>query len=229
MREPGGNRRCFLIHSDRDLRQRSILPPEGLAETWATVVGVGAVGRQVALQLAAAGVAKLQLIDFDTVEEVNLAAQGYLESDLGKLKVDATADLCCRLNSDIEITLEKTRFRRMSTQVGNVLFACVDSIDTRKLIFESVRDRVRIYIDGRMSAEVIRVLAVNDQASGQHYTSTLFPGAEAFAGSCTARSTIFAANICAGLMVSQFARWLRRMPVDSDLTLNLLASELSIA
>ena len=218
-----------MIHSDRDVRQRSILPPEALAETSATVVGVGAVGRQVALQLAAIGVARLQLIDFDTVEEVNLAAQGYLESDLGRLKVEATADLCCQLNSDIEIVVDKSRFRRMSTQVGNVLFACVDSIDTRKLIFESVRGRVKLYVDGRMSAEVIRVLAVNDQVSGDHYTSTLFPAAEAFAGSCTARSTIFAANICAGFMVSQFARWLRRMPVDADITLNLLASEMSIA
>ena len=38
----------------------------------ATVVGVGAIGRQVALQLAAIGIPKLQLIDHDTVEPVNL-------------------------------------------------------------------------------------------------------------------------------------------------------------
>ncbi|MEX2214192.1 MAG: hypothetical protein WD768_08695 [Phycisphaeraceae bacterium] len=93
---------------------------------------------------------------------------------------------------------------------------------------EAERDRVRIYIDGRMSAEVIRVLAVADEAGRQAYQRTLFPGAEAFTGSCTARSTIFAANICAGLMVSQFSRWLRKMPVDTDLTLNLLASEMSV-
>jgi hypothetical protein len=37
---------------DRDLRQRDIVPPERLAACRATIVGVGAIGRQVALQLA---------------------------------------------------------------------------------------------------------------------------------------------------------------------------------
>ena len=210
------------------MRQRSILPPEALAECSATVIGVGAVGRQVALQLAAVGVPRIQLIDFDIVEPVNLAAQGYLEADLGRMKVEATAMICRQINSGVEIIAEPDRFRRSKTQVGNALFCCVDSIDTRKLIWEAVSDRVRFYVDGRMSAEVIRVLVAADTESRGHYPTTLFPGAEAFAGSCTARSTIFAANICAGLMVSQFSRWLRKMPIDSDLTLNLLASELNV-
>lgn len=218
-----------MIHADRDLRQRAIVPPQALADCSATVIGVGAVGRQVALQLAAVGVPRIQLIDFDVVETVNLAAQGYLEADLGRMKVDATAMVCRQINSEVEIVAERDRFRRSRTQVGNVLFCCVDSIDTRKVIWESVSDRVQFFADGRMSAEVIRVLVVADQESRQHYPLTLFPGSEAFAGSCTARSTIFAANICAGLIVSQFSRWLRKMPVDSDLTLNLLASELNVS
>ncbi|MEX2213244.1 MAG: ThiF family adenylyltransferase [Phycisphaeraceae bacterium] len=217
-----------MIHTDRDLRQRSILPPEALASCSATVIGVGAVGRQVALQLAAVGVPKIQLVDFDIVEPVNLAAQGYLEADLGRMKVEATAAVCRQLNSGVEIIVEPERFRRSRTQVGDAVFCCVDSIDTRKFIWEAVRDRVLIYIDGRMSAEVIRVLAVADEVGRQAYQRTLFPGAQAFTGSCTARSTIFAANICAGLMVGQFARWLRKMPVDADLTLNLLASEMTV-
>lgn len=211
------------------MRQRSILPPEALAEISATVIGVGAVGRQVALQLAAVGCPRIQLVDFDIVEPVNLAPQGYLEVDLGRMKVEATAMVCRQINSAVEIVVEPERFRRSKTHVGNALFCCVDSIDTRKLIWEAVSDRVRLYVDGRMSAEVIRVLAVADADGRRYYPTTLFPGAEAFAGSCTGRSTIFAANICAGLMVSQFSRWLRRMPVDGDLTLNLLASELNVA
>ena len=39
----------------------------------ATVIGVGAIGRQVAIQLTAIGVPHLQLIDFDHVEIGNLA------------------------------------------------------------------------------------------------------------------------------------------------------------
>ena len=37
------------------------------------------------------------------------------------------------------------------------------------------------------------------------------------------------AAIAAGLMTGQFARWLRGLPVDCDLSLNLLASELAVA
>ena len=47
-------------------------------------------------------------------------------------------------------------------------------------------------------------------------------------GSCTARSTIYSASIAAGLMVAQFARCLRGVPVVSDQTLNLLAAELTV-
>ncbi len=40
---------------DRDLRQRDLVPPEPLSAIHAVVIDVGAVGRQVALQLAAMG------------------------------------------------------------------------------------------------------------------------------------------------------------------------------
>ena len=36
-------------------------------------------------------------------------------------------------------------------------------------------------------------------------------------------------SIAAGLMVGQFARWLRRQRVTPDQTLNLLASELTVS
>ena len=76
-----------------------------------------------------------------------------------------------------------------------------------------------------MLGEVIRVLAVNDEKSRSHYSTTLFRQSEAQAGSCTSRSTIYAAGIAAGLMLHQFTRWLRGLPVDVDTSFNLLAGE----
>jgi len=213
--------------SRRDLRQRQIVPPDRLASSHATVIGVGAIGRQVALQLAAIGVPRVQLIDPDTVEPVNLAPQGYLESDIGRLKVEATAKLCRRLNSVIDVQTVPHRFRR-SQPVGEAVFVCVDSIVTRGRIHRALRDQVAFFVDGRMSAETLRVLTVTDAASAGHYTTTLFTAAEAFAGSCTGRSTVYCANVAAGLMVSQFTRWLRGMPTDPDIMLNLLAGEWAV-
>jgi molybdopterin/thiamine biosynthesis adenylyltransferase len=56
-----------------------------------TVIGIGAIGRQVALQLAAIGVRRLQLVDFDRVDDTNITTQGYFETDIGRPKVQATA------------------------------------------------------------------------------------------------------------------------------------------
>jgi sulfur carrier protein ThiS adenylyltransferase len=104
----------------------------------------------------------------------------------------------------------------------------VDSIDTRRLIWESVRDRVAFFCDGRMAGETIRILTAAGEPGRRHYATTLFAPWQAFRGSCTSRSTIYTANIAAGLMVQQFTRWLRHHPIDLDLQLNLLSSELTV-
>lgn len=210
--------------SNRDLRQRDVIPPDRLAKVHATVIGVGSVGRQVALQLAAAGVPKLQLIDPDVVAVENLACQGYFHEDLGRAKVHCTAETCHRLNPQLDLRTEANRFRR-SGAVGDCIFCCVDAIATRRLIWETVGNRAAFFADGRMTAEVLRVLIANDSASRAHYPVTLFNAAEAQHGSCTSKSTIFCGNICAGLIVCAFSKHLRDLPVDPDLHINLLTNE----
>ncbi len=179
------------------------------------------------MQLSAIGTSNLTLIDFDIVEEVNLASQGYMESDLARPKVEATAELCRRINSTISIKTEHSRFKRSSNS-GNVIFCCVDSIETRKMIWESHGHCMHFFSDGRMSAEVIRVLSAHDTRSREHYPTTLFRASEAHSGACTAKSTIYTANIAAGLMISQFTKWLRNLPVENDLSLNLLTAEMDV-
>lgn len=212
---------------ERYSRQKDIVPRDRIFTCKATVIGVGAIGRQVALQLAAMGVPWLQLVDFDVVETGNLASQGYLEADLDQLKVEATGALCRRVNSGIEIVSVPERFRR-SMEVGGAVFVCVDRIDVRRLIWEATRDLASFYCDGRMSAEVLRVLTACDSQSRRHYPTTLFQTEEAFVGPCTAKTTIYCANIAAGLMIAQFTKYLRQLPLESDIQLNLLASEVSV-
>ena len=217
-----------MTNDERYSRQRDIVPADRIAACKGTVIGVGAIGRQVTLQLTAMGIPWLQLVDFDRVETSNLASQGYLEEDLGKLKVEATAMLCKRINSEIEIISVPERFRR-SMEIGNAVFCCVDRIDVRQLIWQAVGHQVGFYCDGRMSAEVLRVLTACDGPSRLHYPTTLFRTEEAFVGPCTAKTTIYCANIAAGLMIAQFTKYLRQLPVEADVQMNLLASELSVA
>ncbi|QDT65201.1 tyrosine-type recombinase/integrase [Calycomorphotria hydatis] len=107
----------------------------------------------------------------------------------------------------------------------DAVFCCVDSISDRSAIWRTVKDRCQFWADGRMLGETIRVLAVTDAVSRERYSSTLFPQQEAQAGSCTSRSTIYAASIAAALMLHQFTHWLRGIEVDRDVLLNLMAGE----
>lgn len=219
--------------SERDIRQRDLVPPERLAACHALVIGVGAIGRQVALQLAALGVPALTLFDDDKVGVENLAPQGYFPEDLGVYKVMATEALCHRINPGSQIRTVAERFRRSSaknlpTYQRLVVFSCVDSISTRKLIWEALRLQTALFIDGRMSAEVVRVLVMASPATDEHYADTLFASEQAYVGSCTAKSTIYSASIAAGFMVGQMTKWLRELPIDADVTLNLLSMELAV-
>jgi sulfur carrier protein ThiS adenylyltransferase len=223
--------------SQRDIRQRDLVPPQKLAGCHALVIGVGAVGRQAALQLAATGISRMTLLDDDHVAVENLAPQGYFPDDLGKTKVETTAEMCRKLNPDMAIDLCPERFRRSSPKCLScfadadrklAIFCCVDSITTRGIIWNAVKPLAAFFVDARMAAEVVRVLASDRPMNDVYYPTTLFESAEAYSGSCTAKSTIYCASIAAGLMLSQFTRWLRRLPVDRDLLLNLLAAELAV-
>jgi molybdopterin-synthase adenylyltransferase len=212
---------------DRYSRQQDLVPQDRLKELKATVIGVGAVGRQVALQLAAIGAARLQIVDFDVVDLTNVTTQGYLASDVGKPKVEATAAAIRQLDPAIAVESVQDRYRPR-LEIGQAVFCCVDSIDARATIWRSAGSRIAFWADGRMLGEVLRVLTVAEAVGRDHYPTTLFAQSEAQAGRCTARSTIYAAGITAGLMVHQFTRWLRGLPVDRDTTLNLLASEWAV-
>lgn len=213
-----------LIVMDRFDRQSGLVPTDRLMKAWATVIGVGSIGRQVALQLTALGVPKLQLIDPDEVTRTNITSQGYLTSDIGRPKVEATGDSCHQLEHLLSVHEVRDRYRRKHA-VGPYVFCCVDSISARAAIWRSLESRCAFWADGRMLGETIRVLAADDDVSRRHYGTTLFPQAEAQAGSCTSHSTIYAANIAAALLVHQFVRHLRGSPLDPDAMFNLSAGE----
>jgi sulfur carrier protein ThiS adenylyltransferase len=215
----------MITQDSRFQRQTDLVPHERLSALCLTVIGIGAIGRQVSLQLAAMGARHIQLIDFDLVEPTNVTTQAYLAADIGHPKVDATATAIHQIEPDIELSLINDRYRPRIT-VGEAIFCCVDSISSRAAIWRSVSGRCQFWCDGRMLAEVIRVLTVAEEQGRRHYPQTLFASREAQTGRCSAQSTIYTANIAAGLMLHQFSRWLRGLPVDPDISLNLLASEM---
>ncbi len=217
----------MVVTQDRFVRQRDLVPREKLQNLSASVIGVGAIGRQVALQLATLGVGHLQLVDFDVVELSNVTTQGYASGDIGRPKVEATAADLFRLDPELNVACILDRYRPR-LEVADVIFCCVDSISVRSLIWRGHGQRCRFWADGRMRGESLRVLAAIDEVTREQYSQSLFTPAEAQTGGCTNGGTYYGATIAAGLMVTQLVRWLRGEPVVGDQTVNLLAGEWSL-
>lgn len=75
------------------------------------LVGLGGLGSPAALYLAAAGVGRIGLVDFDAVDPSNLQRQIlYGARDTGRRKTDAARERLADLNPHIELVPHDTRF-----------------------------------------------------------------------------------------------------------------------
>jgi sulfur carrier protein ThiS adenylyltransferase len=184
------------------------------------IVGVGAVGRQIAVQLSAMGVEKLVIIDYDTVEDVNLCAQGFREKDMGKSKVKAVASAAWEANSGTKITQYEEVYHQEMLSDCQYVFCSVDNMATRKQLSEEVKVPM---FDSRMAARVCAIKTITDKASFDYYTDELFTDEEMVEETCTAKTTLFCANICAGLMIAQMVTVWRGEPVKHDICFDISA------
>jgi len=74
------------------------------------LVGSGGLGAPLGLYLAAAGVGRLGLVDFDAVDFTNLQRQvTFGTSDVGRKKLEAARDRLSNLNPEIQIDTYETR------------------------------------------------------------------------------------------------------------------------
>src|SRR4029077_8189846 len=72
-------------------------------------IGTGGLGAPLGVYLAAAGVGRIGLVDFDTVDLTNLQRQIlFSTSDVGRPKIEAAADRLRGLNPDIQIDTFET-------------------------------------------------------------------------------------------------------------------------
>ena len=88
------SRHILLPQVDIDGQQK-------LLNSSAILFGLGGLGSPIAMYLAAAGVGRLTLVDFDVVELSNLQRQIiHRTSDLSRAKVDSARDRLLELNPD---------------------------------------------------------------------------------------------------------------------------------
>jgi adenylyltransferase/sulfurtransferase len=100
-----------LTKAETERYSRHLIMPEvgmdgqkKLKASSALLIGMGGLGSPLGLYLAAAGVGKLGLLDFDRVDDSNLQRQiMYSTSDIGKPKVEASRERLRNLNPHLEI------------------------------------------------------------------------------------------------------------------------------
>ena len=74
------------------------------------VVGAGGLGTPSATYLAAAGVGRIGIVDFDVVEKSNLHRQVlYTESDIGKSKAEVARHRLLEINPNVSVEIHKVR------------------------------------------------------------------------------------------------------------------------
>ncbi len=77
----------------------------------AIVIGLGAIGRQMVLQLGTIGASQIQLVDSDTIELTNITTQGYRRQELAQVKGEATARSIQKLDESNQVETIPDRLR----------------------------------------------------------------------------------------------------------------------
>src|SRR5437867_8307592 len=73
-------------------------------------IGAGGLGSPLALYLAAAGVGRLGIVDFDVVDFTNLQRQIIHDTnDVGRLKIESAKDTIADINPNVEVVAHETR------------------------------------------------------------------------------------------------------------------------
>src|SRR5438128_11993310 len=114
-----GSRTADVQFSPNELARYSrhlILPEVGmdgqkrLKASSLLLIGAGGLGSPLALYLAAAGIGRIGLVDFDTVDFSNLQRQIiHATSDVGRSKLQSANDRIKAINPEVRVDLYPTR------------------------------------------------------------------------------------------------------------------------
>lgn len=194
-------------------RHRQMFDPAVFAQKRVDVVGCGAVGSKLAMELAKLGVRNLHLWDDDIVELHNIANQLFGLPDIGKQKVKALAEHI-RIATGTKPVVHPVRVTG-PVEFGKVVFLAVDTMAARKEIFaRSLRLKFTtdLVVEVRMGAEELRVYGFNPRTREQidAWEKTLVDDTKTVESACRVRTTVGAtAGIAACLAVHRFLQWYR--------------------
>jgi molybdopterin/thiamine biosynthesis adenylyltransferase len=157
------------------------------------------------------GVQKITVLDFDTIEEANLAPQFYNTSHNGMTKATA---LTARLTQEampgqvingIETKWEEWTAKDEYLTEVDIIIMAVDSMDVRMTIWDDIKYLgLRNVVDARMAREMLEIFAIDPSKEDEvkFYEEHLFPSSTVDHIPCTERAVAYNQFVIAGLIGS---------------------------
>ena len=192
---------------------------EKIQEKVIILAGVGGIGSYVGFLLARMKPTALYIYDDDVVEEVNMSGQLYGQSDLGRPKVSALANMIRNYANYGSTFAIPERFTNNS-EATDIMICGFDNMEARSTFFRKWVNHVYskpeeergncLFIDGRLAAEEFQVLCIkgDDEYNINRYRSEfLFSDIEADETICSYKQTTFCANMIASYMVNLFVNF----------------------
>lgn len=136
------------------------------------IVGCGALGSVVASYLAASGVGRIGLADFDNIEVTNLQRQiMFSEADCGKSKADTLAKRINGINSTVQVETYK---KFITPQIARELFRKYD------FIIDATDNPASKYMIDEVCEETGRPCCIGGVAEMKGQVATYLPGKTRF-------------------------------------------------
>lgn len=208
-----------LLVDEATSRFSSAIWYENIQKKTVILAGVGGIGSYVGFLLARMKPASMFIYDDDIVEAVNMSGQLYGQSDLGRPKVSALAEMIRNYAGYSSVFAISERFTDES-EASDIMICGFDNMTARKLFFNKWLSHVQskseeerkncLFIDGRLAAEEFQVLCIkgDDEYNINRYNNEfLFSDAEADETICSYKQTTFCANMIASYMVNLFVNF----------------------
>jgi len=209
-----------MIQENLFSRQSGIIRPDEL-QRHILIVGAGGIGSWTALSLLKMGMSKITIIDFDTIEEANLAPQFYNTQHNGMSKVEALVKRLTEealpgqaiqgIHSKWEDWVNKEIF--IQEQFVDIVIMAVDTMDVRIKIWNDIKYLGLLdVIDARMAKEMLEIFTIDPtkEEDIKMFEQHLFPSSSVEHIPCTERAVAYNQFVIAGLIGSTVKQFLKK-------------------
>lgn len=185
-----------------DYSKQSELINIGAFDKQIHIIGCGALGSWIGFILLKMGFQDIHMYDFDTIEEHNIPNQLFMESQIGKTKVESMMEIYKNffIDADLRLTVHCDKLDENSPTLNGIIFCAVDTMSGRKELYEKLfkySTGGELWIEGRLSlyGAYVYTLPHLDFNLFTKYESTLYADSEAEVSACGVSQTALPAAI----------------------------------